>query len=93
MKMEIYLGIGSGLMALGSFTGIFSSQVRKWAWRSRPFSPLTSGLYFLLFAQASLLMFGVFDGHKINASIPVVTAILLAVSIGADYYRAEKTKH
>ena len=90
MNMEHYLGIGSGLMALGSFAGIFSPQVRKWAWRRCPFSSLTSGLYFLAFSQMSLLMFGVFDGRKIYTIIPVITAISLAASIGTDYYRADR---
>ena len=76
-----------------ALSGALSSRILGLIRKFRPISRLTCVLYFVVFSQMSLLMFGVFDRHRIYVCIPVVSVILLAASVGADYYRAtRKTK-
>ena len=95
MKMEIYLGTICSLMALASLVSLIVPRFRKrsrWPGSGAPRSPISLGLFSLLTAQGAFLMFGVFDGRRIYTSIPVITAVLLAVFAGVDIYFADKSK-
>ena len=82
--MKLCLGIVCGIMALWSVGGLFSAQIRNWAWKKHPLSRLTSGVFAFLFVQASLLAFGVMDSDMVYTTI--IPAILCACSIGDDYF-------
>jgi len=82
--MKTLFGIIFGCIALWGLGGIFSEKIRSLAWKKPPLSRMTSGLFFFLFAQASLLAFGVMERDMIYTTI--VPAILCAASVGDDYF-------
>jgi hypothetical protein len=94
--MKTSLGIVCGVMALWSLGGLFSAQVRNWAWKKHPLSRTTSGVFCFLFLQASFLAFGVMGSDMIYTTI--IPAILCACCLVDDYFvwrswRGKRRKH